>query len=273
MRAWRHLRQPVIAAAHPAAGVRRGARVPGSGVGLQNWTRLATRPRVCERALLIALVVYRNSGVAGGRSPWSDPAIGLLRIAASFTAAGMRKANGCRVVSRAFLALGRSQRLPRAVPLLQQYICRGDRSSAAQLRAADDQERQLHGRAQAREFAGCISARPKRRGSGIVAIHAIGPPSECTAPSRQRTRLLLPYRKHLARFVLVTSRAQLPVLFTSNPCKRLAQVRIDAARVTKGMIENRFHCRLQAGRHAVALQAARCVPARLFASGFSGLHE
>ncbi len=51
----------------------------------------------------------------------------------------------------------------------------------------------------------------------------------------------LPYREHLPRIVALNLRSRLLALLTSNSGEGFPKVGINASRITKRMIENRFH--------------------------------
>ncbi len=51
----------------------------------------------------------------------------------------------------------------------------------------------------------------------------------------------LPYREHLPRIVALNLRSRLLALLTSNSGEGLPKVGINASRITKRMIEDRFH--------------------------------
>jgi len=51
----------------------------------------------------------------------------------------------------------------------------------------------------------------------------------------------LSYRQHLPGFFTLTLRERLLPLLASNSGEGFPKIRINAARVTKGMIEDRFH--------------------------------
>src|SRR5258708_32041748 len=56
----------------------------------------------------------------------------------------------------------------------------------------------------------------------------------------------LPYREHLPRIVALNLRSRLLALLTSNSGEGFPKVSINASRVTKRIIEDRFHWRPEA---------------------------
>jgi hypothetical protein len=177
--------------------------------------------------------------------------------------------------------------------------CGRNRSAAAQLCAVDDEQGELHGRAQAREFARCVPAPLKGGGFRIVVIHDARPvhgPSATTPPearkeapgrtggcesspehlpdqlhlgaaasaavSRDRRGLQLSYREHFARLTCLIWRSRLSLLFPPNSGKRFTKVGIDAARVTERMVKNGFHQCPQSKRYVMSPEALTLSPAR-----------
>jgi hypothetical protein len=158
---------------------------------------------------------------------------------------------------------------------------RGNGLATTQLRTANDEERQLHRRAQAREFR--RSKLTKRYGLKIVVAHdAVSllhsnrrslaarlrmeekkePPGELGAEghhhehslqklplptgtdlhaSRRDSGFALSYRKYLSRIFALNLSSRLLTLFAANSGEGFPKVGINASRVTKRMIEDRFH--------------------------------
>jgi len=120
---------------------------------------------------------------------------------------------------------------------------RGNCLAATQLRPANDDERYLQRRCQAREFVGRISANLKRYGLGAVVTHDLVSlySTEPSHASRHRDVFALSHREHLLQFLALNLRSGLLALFPPNSCEGFPKIGVDAARVTKGMIEDRFH--------------------------------
>jgi len=64
---------------------------------------------------------------------------------------------------------------------------------------------------------------------------------ESNIASRCDSTSALSYREHLPWIVVLTVSSRLLALFTPNSGEGLPKVRINASRVTKRMIEDRFH--------------------------------
>jgi len=61
------------------------------------------------------------------------------------------------------------------------------------------------------------------------------------ASLRHARAFALSYQEYLSRIVNLALHLRLLALLTPNPGKGLPKVRIDAARIPKGLIEDRFH--------------------------------
>jgi hypothetical protein len=93
--------------------------------------------------------------------------------------------------------------------------------------------------------------------------------------SRCDSTSALSYREHLSWIFVLTVSLRLLALFTPNSGEGLPKVRINASRVTKRMIEDRFHLgslsRVCVIRTFLSLMAARCVPCSMKSRWFRGL--
>ena len=83
---------------------------------------------------------------------------------------------------------------------------------------------------------------------------------------RRNSAFALSYREHLARVFAVNLRSRLLALLASNSGEGFPKVGINASRIAKGMIEDRFHSLSQSRGCVIpmflSLVEARCVPGR-----------
>src|SRR5208283_250357 len=92
---------------------------------------------------------------------------------------------------------------------------------------------------------------------------------------RRSSVFALSYRQHLARVFAVTLRSRLLVLLASNSGEGFPKIGIDASRIAKRLIEDRFHSLSQRRGCCIpillSLVRARCVPGRGKPRWFSDL--